>query len=164
MQQKKTFGQEVVLPCIEESYDDEEYFKALGEASNINAQNARTGAFDAAKSMLLRRLGGLIQGVSEDYSRSVSGQSQQDKIQRLIETDMNTIVVKCINDAQKTCEKIFQDDAGNYNSFITIKVSKKEMINKITKSLSQNEELNIEFNREEFRKYAEDRIKNFKQE
>lgn len=162
-QQTKTFGTEIVLPCIEESMDDDEYFKAMGTANNINAQNARSGAFDAAKSMLLRRLGGLVEGLSEDYSRSISGQAKQDKIQRLIERDMNTIVIKLINDAYKTCEKIYQDEAGNYNSFIAIRVSKQELIDKAEKTLSQEEELGIEFNRDKFRKKAEEQIAKIKQ-
>lgn len=157
-QQQKTFGTEIVLPCIDESMDDDEYFKAMGTASNINAQNARTGAWDAAKSMLLRRLGGLVEGISEDYSRSVSGQAKQDKIQRIVESDMNTIVVKLVNDAQKTCEKIYQDEAGNYNSFIAIRVSKKEMLKQVENTLSNEEELDIEFNREKFRKHAEKKM------
>lgn len=157
-QQEETFGTEIELPCINESMDDADYFKAMGTANNPNAQNARSGAFDAAKSMMLRRLGGFVQGLSTDYTRSASGQAKGDKIQRMIEGEMDVLVQKMINDAEKTCEKIFLDKAGNYNSFIAIRVSKKEVLNKMVDVLSKNEELEIEFNREQFRKFAEDRI------
>ncbi|MBR1774910.1 MAG: hypothetical protein IJ759_05230 [Bacteroidales bacterium] len=163
-QTKKSFGVELELPCVNESYDDADYFKAMGTANNVNAQNARTAAFDAAKSMLLRRLGGFVSGLSADYSRSVSGDAKQDKVQRMIEGEMNTLVQKEINDAEKTCEKILQDEAGNYNSFVAIRVSKKELINKISDKLSNNEELEIEFNRDQFRKYAEDKMKKMQEQ
>ncbi|MBO6118691.1 MAG: hypothetical protein J6P44_09130 [Bacteroidales bacterium] len=163
-QVKKSFGEEVKLPCLSESYDDADYFKAMGTANSINAQNARTGAWDAAKSMLLRRLGGFVSGLSADYTRSVSGDAKQDKVQRLIESEMNTLVQKEINDAEKTCEKIFVDEAGNYNSFIAIRVPKKELLNKILDKLSDNEELSIEFNREQFRKYADEKMKQMQEQ
>lgn len=150
---------EIELPCVEESMDNDEYYRAMGTAENVNMQNARTAAFDAAKSMLHRRLGGLVKGLSSDYSRSVAGNAQQDKVQRIMEGEMYTVVDKMLNDAAKTCEKMYQNASGNYESYIAIQVSKKEMVNQMSTALSNNEELEIEFNRDQFRKFAEKKMK-----
>lgn len=150
---------EIPLPCIDESMDDDEYFKAMGTGSNLNMQNARTAAFDAAKSMLHKRLGGYITGLSTDYSRTVAGDAQQDKVQRMMEGEFYQVVERMLNDAAKTCEKMYQNKSGAYESFIAIKVSKKELIDKMTDQLTDNEELEIEFNREQFRKFAEKKMK-----
>lgn len=150
---------EVPLPCVDESMDDDEYFKAMGTGSNLNMQNARTAAFDAAKSMLNKRLGGYITGLSTDYSRTVAGDAQQDKVQRMMEGEFYQVVERMLNDAAKTCEKMYQNKTGAYESFIAIKVSKKELINQMANKLSNNQELEIEFNREQFRKFAEKKMK-----
>lgn len=150
---------EIELPCVEESMDNADYYRAMGTAENVNMQNARTAAFDAAKSMLKRRLGGLVKGLSTDYSRSVAGDTQQDKVQRIMEGEMYTVVEKMLNDAAKTCEKMYQNASGNYESYIAIQVSKKEMVNQMSTKLSANEELEIEFNRDQFRKFAEKKMK-----
>ena len=67
-----------------------------------------------------------------------------------------------VNDAQKTCEKMYQEESGNYKSFIAIQVPKKAMLDKMANTLSANEELEIEFNRDQFRKYAEEKMAKMK--
>lgn len=150
---------EIELPCVNESMDDDEFFKAMGTAININMQNARSAAFDAAKSMISKRLGGFITGLSTDYSRVVAGDAQQEKVQRMMEGEFYSVVERMLNDAAKTCEKMYQNQNGAYESFIAIQVSKKELINKMADKLTDNQELEIEFNRDQFRKFAEKKMK-----
>ncbi|MBR4917900.1 MAG: hypothetical protein IKZ52_01615 [Bacteroidales bacterium] len=150
---------EIELPCVDESMDNDEYFRAMGTATNMNMQNARSAAFDAAKSMLNKRLGGFITGLSTDYSRTVAGDAQMEKVQRMMEGEFYQVVERMLNDAAKTCEKMYQNQTGNYESFIAIQVSKKELVNKMADRLSDNQELEIEFNRDQFRKFAEKKMK-----
>lgn len=154
---------EIELPCVDESMDNDDYFKAMGTATNVNMQNARSAAFDAAKSMLNKRLGGFVTGLSTDYSRTVAGDAQMDKVQRMMESEMYAVVERMLNDASKTCEKMYQNQSGNYESYIAIQVSKKEMINKMADRLTNNQELEIEFNRDQFRKFAEQKMKELKE-
>lgn len=150
---------EIDIPCVTESMDDDDFFKALGTASNVNMQNSRSAAFDAAKSMLSKRLGGFITGLSTDYSRVVAGEAQQEKVQRMMEGEFYQVVERMLNDASKTCEKMYQNQNGAYESYIAIQVSKKELINKMTDKLTDNQELEIEFNRDQFRKFADKKMK-----
>lgn len=154
-----SLGQEVDVPCVYESMDDEDYFRELGTATSVNMQSARTAALQAAKDMIFQKLGGYVEGLSETYSRTVAGQSAQDKVQRLMEADMNQVVQQYVNNAQKTCEKMFDKGANGYTSFIAIQIPVKKMVEKMADVLSADEELQIEFNREQFRKYAEEKQK-----
>lgn len=156
-------GKKVETPCLEKSFDDVNYFRALGTATNVNYENSRKGALKSAKDMVKEKLGGFVKGISEDYSRVVSGQAPQDKIERLLESDMTTVVEKELNDAMQTCETTLKDDAGNFITYITIEISKEKLLNKMENTISQDEELSIEFNREQFRKYAEEKMKKMKQ-
>ena len=151
-------GKRMVLPCVDASMDDDDYFRDLGIGTSINKQSARKAAVESAKSMIKSRLGGMIKGVSTDYSRTVAGQAPADKVQRIIEEEFTQVVEKMLNDADKTCEDMYQVASGEFESYYAIQISKKEIINKVSNVLSANEELEIEFNREQFRKFAEKRM------
>ena len=157
------FGTFHDLPCVDASFDNDEYFRGLGVGTHVNLQSARTAAMDAAQSMLQKRLGGFVQGLATDYSRTVAGQAASDKVQRLMEGEMDKIVERMVNDASKTCEKFSQLKTGEYQSYIAIQIPKKEMMNNMLTKLSENEELEIETHREEFCKYAEKRMAEMKE-
>lgn len=157
-------GKRMMIPCVDASMDDDDYFRDLGIGTNINKQSARKAAVEAAKSMIKSRLGGVIKGVATDYSRMVSGQAPADKVQRIIEEEFTQVVDKVLNDADKTCEDMYQLNSGEFEAYYAIQISKKEIINKASNVLSENEELEIEFNREQFRKFAEKRMEEMKKD
>ena len=117
-----SLGQEIDVPCALESMDDDDYFREMGTATSVNMQSARTAALQAAKDMIFQKLGGYVEGLSEAYSRTVAGQSSQDKVQRLLEADMNQVVQQYVNNAQKTCEKMYDKGANGFTSFIAIQI------------------------------------------
>lgn len=148
---------EIELYCNDEARSDREYFRELGTGNSINKQSARDAALSSAKAMLKERLGGIVKGISTDYSRTVAGQAQSDKVQRLMEREMTQVVDKMLNDADNPCEKMTKSKNGTYNSYYVIEVSKKELVDNFdqaVKTLSQNEELEIDYRREQLREYA----------
>ncbi len=154
--QKIQEGVSVMLPCLDSSYDDGDYYRDLGIGTALNPQLARKAAVKAAQSMVKERLNGVVKGLSTDYSRSVSGTVPADKVESILESEFNTIIDKMLNDADKTCEDLVKLEDGNYRSYYAIQISKKELVNKATEAISNEEELKIQFDREQFRKYAED--------
>lgn len=151
------FGKEVVMPCVEESYDNADYYKGLGTGTDVNIGNARSAALKSAKSEVNAKLGGLVKGLSSDYSKTIAGSTE--RTERIMEGEFFTVVDKLLNDAEKICEGTTKDNRGAYNAFIVIQISKKEILTKMENSLSTNEELKIEFDREQFRKFAEKKMK-----
>ena len=79
-------GEEIQMPCVLESMDDDEYFRDMGTATSINMQSARTGALQAAQDMIMQKLGGYVEGLSETYARTIAGQAAQDKAKMLKDT------------------------------------------------------------------------------
>lgn len=156
------FGEFYEMPCVDASMDDDNYFRGLGVGTNINLQNARTAAMQSARQMLLERLGGFVQGLSSDYARTISGQAPADKVQRALEDGFDKLVEKMVNDAQKTCEKFSKLGTGEFQSYIAIQIPKKQMMDNMLNTVSESEELEIEFNRDQFRKYAEKRMADMK--
>ncbi len=151
-------GVKIEVPCATSGFDDADYFRATGTATAVNLQNARRAALQNAKAMVREKLGGFVQGLSTDYSRNVAGEAQASKVQGIIEGEFATLVERELNDAQQTCEELIQLPDGLYESWIAIQISKKSLVEDLTSRLDDNEELEIEFNRDEFRKYAEDKM------
>ena len=141
-------GVEMSIPC--DVHDDADYFRASGTATNNNQQNARTAALNAAKSMVNQKLGGTVKGITTDYQRSLAGNAQQEDIARLIEGELQMAVERTLNDAEQICEKMYRTDAGNYESWIGIQISKKKIAAEMEKGLSENEKLKVVFDRDKF--------------
>lgn len=154
---------EIEVPCKEYGFDNSDYFRAAGTATAVNQQNARKAALQNAKSMIREKLGGFVSGLSTDYSRNVAGEAQASKVQNIIEGEFATLVEKELNDAEQTCEKGFVLQDGLFEYWLAIQIPKKKLVEDLTSRLSQNEELEIEFNRDQFRKYAEEKIKAMKE-
>lgn len=155
---------EIEIPCKETGFDDADYFRGTGTAKNINKQSARKAALDAAKSIIRGKLGGFVQGLASDYSTTVAGQADSEKVQRLMENEMNEVVERMLNDAEQICEKLYQSkNTGHYESWFSVQIPKKEMVNNMEQALSDSEELEIYFKRDQFRKYAEQKIKEMKE-
>ena len=153
---------EIETPCSNESMDNKEYFKGLGIGTDLDRQLARTASLGFAQQEINMKLGGFIQGLATDYSRTVSGQGGQ-KTQSILERETPKIVEKMLNDAEKICEKTTIDNKGAYHSYIVLQIPKKELLDNLINSISQEEELNIEFNRSEFREFAEEKMEKMKE-
>lgn len=153
---------ELEVPCAKEGFDDAEYFRGTGTASAINQQSARRAALENAKSMVHEKLGGFVAGLSSDYNRNMSGSARASEVEGIIESEFETLVEKYLNDAHQTCEKGFMSSDGLFEYWISIEIPKKQLIGDLSKQLSENEKLGIEFNREEFRKYAEQKAASMK--
>ena len=163
--QSNPLGTKIELPCVDASMDDDEYFRALGTSHAINMQSARENALSSAQQMIRLRLGGFVQGFVSGYGGTTAGQTATDKVQRHLQNQMDVLVEKMINDAQKVCEELYQDGTdGNYNAFIAIQIPKGKLVDEMADILSKDEELEIEFNEAQFREYARKRMEEMKKD
>ena len=160
--QEQIGNKEIELPCSGYDRDTEDYFGGSGVGENVNMQNARLAALNAAKSMINAKIGGLAKGLATDYVRTQSGAAQQDDVQRIAEREVTAVIERMLNDAEQVCEKMYQTPSGTYQSHIAIRISKKELANKMAAALSDDQKLEGMFHRDQFRKWAEEYMKNFK--
>ncbi|MBQ7279481.1 MAG: hypothetical protein IJR13_01985 [Bacteroidales bacterium] len=151
----------VVLPCAQEGMDSDDYFAGMGIGENMNAQNARMAALNAAKSIINGKIGGLAKGLSTDYSRTMSGDARQNDVQGVVEREVTNVIERMLNDATQVCEELYQTPAGTYQSYIAIHISKKELASKAASALSDDQKLETLFNRDQFRKWAEQYMKEY---
>ncbi|MBR1850292.1 MAG: hypothetical protein IJ789_02850 [Bacteroidales bacterium] len=159
--QEQMGNKEISLPCADAGQDSKEYFGGMGVAENVNMQNARLAAINAAKSMINAKLGGLARGIATDYVRTQAGGAQLDDVQRIAEREIASIVERMLNDAEQTCEKLYQTPSGTYQSHIAIRISKKELAQKTATALSDDQKLEGMFHRDQFRKWMEEYMRDY---
>lgn len=150
---------EISMPCGDFGKDNKDYYAGVGVGENTNMQAARIAALEGAKDIVKRKIGGQVKGLSADYSRVMTGSAAQNDVQNIIEGEIYTTLDKMLNDAEQTCEKMYKTNSGTYQAHIAIKISKDELIDKTATSLSKNEKLEMEFNRDQFRKWMKEHMK-----
>ena len=149
------------IPCLEASYDDEEYFRdyGIGNVENGNEQLARERAFQAAKSMIKQRLGEYVQGMTDYFLESYSNsKSDKDAAGNRALTKLNGVVEGMINDAKKVCEKSGIDMKGNTKWYICIEIPKKELNEKLKNAMSEDEKLRRDFDAAQMQKFMDERM------
>ena len=152
----------VDMPCYEETLsqgEEDPYFRELGIGEDVDRPKARLLAVDNANSMVKRRIGGVVKGLATDYSKTVSTKSSPANLEQIIEQEYTTIIDKVLRDAAKPCEKWAKNRAGQWVCYYAIWVGREEVADKLADALANNEELKAEFDRDRFRKYAEEYMK-----
>lgn len=149
------------IPCVEASYDDENYFRdyGIGNVEGGNEQAARERAFQAAKSMIKQRLGEYVQGMTDYFLESYSSsQSDKDAVGNRARTKLNGVIDGMIHDANKTCEKAGVDVKGNKKWYICIEIPKKELNQKLMNVMSDDEKLRRDFDADQMQKFMDERM------
>lgn len=162
--QQEMGNREIQLPCNDAGKDSKEYFSGMGVGENVNMQNARVAALQSAKQMIQLKIGGMVKGLNEAYSKTVSGGAQQDDVSRVNEGDFVQVVERMLNDVEAVCEKMYQTPSGTYQSHIAIRISKEELAKNVATKLTEDDKLRTEYDRERFRKFAEEYMKNLEGE
>ena len=153
-------GTVVSIPCIESSFDDEMYFRDLGigRVAGNNKQSARLDAVNNAKAMIKARLGEFVQGVTSNYFNSYAGTKPSDDVQRKMESKLNGVVEKMLNDADKECEKSIVDIKGQFEYYYVVRISKSDLKKQMTEALTADEKLGIDFNEFKMQKFMDEKM------
>lgn len=151
----------ISIPCLEASYDDEEYFRdyGIGNVENGNEQLARERAFQAAKNMIRQRLGEYVQGMTDYFLESYSNNnSDKDAAGNRAITKLNGVIEGMLHDANKICEKSGVDIKGNTKWYICIEIPKKELNQKLKNVFSEDEKLKRDFDADQMQKFMDERM------
>lgn len=161
------FGDVYEMPAAE--YDTDEYFGATGIATGPATRQdvLQSAALTNAQNLVRQKMKHAYQGMIDDYSNYV-GTSAGTNAETKIERGGTQIIDAVVNETIAT-KVVFSgiDDKGNMTCYTGIRVSKKELAEKITEqvteAVSEDEELKVRFKEEEFRKSMDERFKKFKE-
>jgi hypothetical protein len=164
------FGGEVYeLPC--NVFDDNEWFAATGIATGPRTRMdvIQMSALTNAQNVIRRKMQHAYQGIVSDYSNYI-GNNQGTDADVHIESAGDQIIDAVVKDSRAVCGPKFSapDEKGQVNCFIAVKISKKEvsdkLADKVEDMVSKNEELRIRFDESNFRDRMDEKFKSFKEE
>ena len=159
------FGQGTYkMPTFEP--DTEEYFAASGIATgprqrmNVLQQDALTNA----QSMIRQKMQHAYKGMISDYANSIGINNKSD-IASKVERGGNHLIQVVVNETlARDVQFSGVDEQGNVTCFVGIRIYKKKIADQLADQVSNDEELKVRFNEEQYRKYIQEKFKEFKEE
>lgn len=151
------------MPAAE--YDTDDSFGATGTASgNMNRMDViQLASLTNAQNIVRQKIAHAYKGAVDDYAKAVGNNAGTDAVSKM-ERGGTQIIDVIVNDTKATQIRWSNpDEKGNVICFTGIRVDKKIITEKIADYVSEDEELKIAFQEEEFRKKMEAYFKKFKE-
>lgn len=144
--------------------DTEEYFAASGTANGARERMdvLQQAALANAQNIIRQKMKHAYQGMVSNYSNYMGMNSKSDAVTK-IEQGGNQIIDGIVNETMARDIKFSGvDEKGNVTCFVSIRIYKKQMADKIADQISQDEELKLRFNEDQYRKYIQEKLKEYK--
>lgn len=148
-------GSTFELPCSDVARSDKEYYRQLGIGKDVDLAIAQQTAVQNAKSIIRDRLGEQVKGLATDYSKTFSKSGKGADMEKILEREFTSIVDKALEDADNPCERAAQLPTGEFQYYYVVEIAKKDLTDKMAQAITDNDKLRAEFDRDQFRKYAE---------
>ncbi len=158
------FGKFFQIPNSE--VDTEEYFGATGIAYGPLNQlgEVQKNALANGQDQIRMKMKHSYKGMISNYSKANSNKLGTD-IQSKLEGAGDHIINAIINDTRDSKEPIYTpDDKGNVTVFRALRVYKKEFADRVSKYISEDEELKLQFDEKQFRERMDEAFKNYKEQ
>jgi hypothetical protein len=103
-------------------------------------------------------------GMISDYSNYMGINAKSDAVNK-VERAGNQMIDAVVNETMQRETKFSGvDEKGNVTCFVGIRIYKKQMADKLADQVSNDEELKIRFNENEYRKYIQEKFKEYKEQ
>ena len=147
---------EVIIPCSGNKYESNDKFfrgTAVGVSEDMNM--AKKIALRTANSNLATDMSVQITQVAEDYSgQTVSGTNSNYRAK--FQDNTQSVVDESVNSSRTICQRMTQDKStGKYTVYISREASSKEVFTRLNESLSNDEEIRVDYDYEKFKETFE---------
>lgn len=157
-------GETYNMPTFEP--DTEEYFAASGIATG-NRQRMdvlQTEALTNAQNIIRQKMKHAYKGMISDYSNYMGINAKSDAVNK-VERGGNQMIDAIVNETMQRDTKFSGvDEKGNVTCFVGIRIYKKQLADKLADQISNDEELKVRFNENEYRKYIQEKFKEYKEQ
>jgi len=157
------FGEVFEAPCAQMDTDDEFAATGFANGSKNRMDVLQTSALTNAQNVIRQKMQHAYKGAIDDYSNYIGNNRGSDADVK-VERAGTQIIDRIINDTKAVCGPKFSsvDDKGDVTCFVGIRISKKQVAQAIANHISEDEELRIRFNEQEFRKRMDENFKKYK--
>lgn len=150
------------IPCSEYELSTAEYFRSTANAVSWDLQTAKNSARLEAEAVLAGSVQSFISLVQSSYENNLTKGNTTENA-KLFEGLIYRVVQQTLIGVESTCFKVNVLPDGRYQVFYGVQV-KNDMLDKILNSISTDEEMNIRFQRELFKKSYDEALQNYIQE
>jgi len=162
-QGQNPFGATFTMPTFEP--DTEEYFAATGTANGPRARMdvLQRAALSNAQSMIRQKMKHAYKGVVSDYSNYMGMGSASEAMGKM-EAGGDQIIDAVVNETMARDVRFSSVDAkGNVDCYVGVRIYKKQVVDKVVEGLSDDQELKLRFNEDQFRQRMEKVFKDYKE-
>jgi hypothetical protein len=141
-------------PCT--LFDDDEWYTAFNQKAGGQGDPLLANTLlRLCQEQLKSKIKGRYQAVVRDYFDQMDMDGQSSETSH-IESAGDYIIDRMLNDTRETCRKTSDPDdyTGNIIMYMSIRVSKKELVDKLATGIAQDKELKVRFNERAFRDAA----------
>lgn len=147
--QKRTVSKN---PC--QAYDDENWYTATGSMLFKEEEEDLTpmALLSSVQQQLYQKLSGKYKSVTSDYFDMMHTENVNYKRQHIERAGLK-VVEQMVNETYETCREItdYPNEKGEYTMYMSIKISKKVVEEKIIEEINNEKETQIRLNEEKFR-------------
>jgi hypothetical protein len=155
-------GQKVVeLPCFQDKYtSSRKDYITSGRGISVDQVTSRKKAMMSAKSEIASLIRSNIRSLTDDYSVSRSVGNKEEFKSRF-ETITSESVNEMLSDIKVACQELaFDKNAGQYNTYIALSISKDQTAQQVMKKLSSQEKKDLDLDYEKFRSLLDKDVPN----
>jgi hypothetical protein len=146
---------EIKVPLSGPEYKtDKEYYRVVAQGTSPDISLAESIAMSKARTSMASQIQTLVQSVTRSYAEQIGDQNSI-SIGTSFQTMSTDVVKQVLPNISVKDSKMFKSETNNYEYWVCVEVSKKDIMNRATQQMSANKELKIENNREAFQKIFE---------
>ncbi len=137
------------MPCEDKGTSDKNYFRASAMATSSDLSLAKEKALLNAKQRIVTLINSNTKSVTDRYvnEREFGDASE---FEQKFENLTREVADETISNIVVACEKASVLDNGKYRGFVAIEVSKEDIMNGINNKLSQNQKLQVDYDKKKF--------------
>lgn len=137
------------MPCEDKGRSDKNFFRASAMATSSDLSLAKEKALLNAKQRLVTLINSNTKSVTDRYvnEREFGDASE---FEQKFENLTREVADETISNIVVACEKASVLDNGKYRGFVAIEVSKDDIMNGINNKLSQNQKLQVDYDKKKF--------------
>jgi hypothetical protein len=150
---------EIEIPFTGKVYrSDTSYFRASQSGISPDLATAKKIALTNAKTELASNIQTKVKAVTEAYTnqRAIADRKE---FENKFEENAILVVNQSLNDVRVIGDKVFQGTSNNYTYYIAIEMSKEILENKIAERILRDSKLQLEFDKQQFKKVFDEEMK-----
>lgn len=137
------------MPCEDKGRSDKNFFRASAMATSSDLSLAKEKALLNAKQRLVTLINSNTKSVTDRYvNEREFGDAAE--FEQKFENLTREVADETISNIVVACEKASVLDNGKYRGFVAIEVSKDDILNGISKKLSGNQKLQVDYDKAKF--------------